>query len=66
MAAQQTWQDQVDESGYEGSYESVKRFVCTAVPERRLVGGMLSATIPGPEEAKKGTALRAKNERLTP
>lgn len=47
LTAQRIWQDLVEDFGYGGSYESVKRLVRRLAPERRLVGVMHSA--PGEE-----------------
>ncbi len=38
LSLQRIWQDLVEECGYGGSYESVKRFVRTLAPTRRAVG----------------------------
>ncbi|MEN6525498.1 MAG: IS21 family transposase [Candidatus Polarisedimenticolia bacterium] len=49
LTAQRIWQDLVEEHGYGGSYESVKRFVRRAAPERRATTVMHS---PPGEEAQ--------------
>ena len=38
LSLQRIWQDLVEEYGYGASYESVKRFVRTVAPTRRVVG----------------------------
>lgn len=40
LTAQRIWQDLVEDYAYAGSYESVKRYVRTLAPDRRLVGVM--------------------------